>query len=130
VASPHNAPGIVQIAQGLGEHIGRYAELAETLAQAEFIVCGNDHGGHGLTAKPKENFGSSAQAALINSSKTWFSASYGEEGTLSAQTFHFFFTALHLKSRNEYLLGEKPTRRNRQGIRVTIWLVQRAFRWR
>ena len=49
--------GVVQIAHGLGEHIGRYAELAETLAQAEFVVYGNDHRGHGLTAKRPNSFG-------------------------------------------------------------------------
>src|SRR5438046_8886169 len=49
--------GVVQIAHGLGEHIGRYAELAETLTQAEFVVYGNDHRGNGLTAKPSGSFG-------------------------------------------------------------------------
>jgi len=49
--------GVVQIAHGLGEHVGRYAQLAETLAQAEFVVYGNDHRGHGLTAKPSDSFG-------------------------------------------------------------------------
>src|SRR5438270_12169994 len=49
--------GVIQIAHGLGEHIGRYAELAQTLADAEFVVYGNDHRGHGLTAKPSESFG-------------------------------------------------------------------------
>jgi alpha-beta hydrolase superfamily lysophospholipase len=49
--------GVVQIAHGLGEHMGRYAELAETLVQGEFVVYGNDHRGHGLTAKPSGNFG-------------------------------------------------------------------------
>src|SRR5262249_5021138 len=49
--------GVVQIAHGLGEHIGRYAELAETLVHREFVVYGNDHRGHGLTAKPAGNFG-------------------------------------------------------------------------
>src|SRR6266496_1726654 len=49
--------GVVQIAHGLGEHSGRYAELAETLTQAEFVVYGNDHRGHGLTAKPSGSFG-------------------------------------------------------------------------
>ena len=49
--------GVIQIAHGLGEHIGRYTELAETLAQAEFVVYGNDHRGHGLTAKPAGSFG-------------------------------------------------------------------------
>ena len=49
--------GVVQIAHGLGEHIGRYAELAQTLADAKFVVYGNDHRGHGLTAKPPNSFG-------------------------------------------------------------------------
>jgi alpha-beta hydrolase superfamily lysophospholipase len=52
-----NIRGVVQIAHGLGEHMGRYAELAETLVQREFLVYGNDHRGHGLTAKPAGNFG-------------------------------------------------------------------------
>jgi alpha-beta hydrolase superfamily lysophospholipase len=56
--SGHHEPrGVVQIAHGLGEHMGRYAQLAETLAQAEFVVYGNDHRGHGLTAKPSDSFG-------------------------------------------------------------------------
>ncbi len=53
----HNVRGVVQIAHGLGEHIGRYAELAETLVRGEFVVYGNDHRGHGLTAKPTGSFG-------------------------------------------------------------------------
>jgi alpha-beta hydrolase superfamily lysophospholipase len=43
--------GIVQIAHGLGEHMGRYAELADTLVDQGFAVYGNDHRGHGLTAR-------------------------------------------------------------------------------
>jgi alpha-beta hydrolase superfamily lysophospholipase len=53
----HQPRGVIQIAHGLGEHIGRYAELAETLTQAEFVVYGNDHRGHGLTAEPTGSFG-------------------------------------------------------------------------
>src|SRR5258708_1143689 len=53
----HEPRGVVQIAHGLGEHIGRYEELVETLIRAEFVVSGNDHLGHGLTAKPSEKFG-------------------------------------------------------------------------
>jgi alpha-beta hydrolase superfamily lysophospholipase len=52
-----NVRGVVQIAHGLGEHIGRYAELAEKLVKAAFVVYGNDHRGHGLTAKPSGSFG-------------------------------------------------------------------------
>jgi len=49
--------GVIQIAHGLGEHIGRYAELAEVFVEDEFAVYGNDHRGHGLTAKPSDSFG-------------------------------------------------------------------------
>src|SRR5215831_4238946 len=49
--------GVVQIAHGLGEHMGRYAELAEKLVAVDFVVYGNDHRGHGLTAKPSGSFG-------------------------------------------------------------------------
>ena len=42
--------GIVQIAHGLGEHIGRYVALIEYLVQAGLVVHGNDHRGHGRTA--------------------------------------------------------------------------------
>jgi alpha-beta hydrolase superfamily lysophospholipase len=53
----HEPRGIVQIAHGLGEHIGRYAELAGSLAEDEFVVYGNDHRGHGLTANSSNSFG-------------------------------------------------------------------------
>jgi len=49
--------GVVQIAHGLGEHMGRYAELAKVLVEDELVVYGNDHRGHGLTAKPSGSFG-------------------------------------------------------------------------
>ena len=54
---PQKVRGVIQIAHGLGEHMGRYAELAETLLKDEFAVYGNDHRGHGLTAKPSGSFG-------------------------------------------------------------------------
>jgi len=53
----HRARGIVQIAHGLGEHVGRYSELAEKLVGEGFVVFGNDHRGHGLTAAPSHSFG-------------------------------------------------------------------------
>lgn len=60
----HKIRGIVQIAHGLGEHIGRYTKLAETLVSAEFVVYGNDHRGHGLTAKPRGSFGDFGQSGF------------------------------------------------------------------
>src|SRR6266699_12705 len=55
--NPHHVRGVVQIAHGLGEHIGRYGELADILVRDGFVVYGNDHRGHGLTAKPSGSFG-------------------------------------------------------------------------
>jgi alpha-beta hydrolase superfamily lysophospholipase len=37
--------------------MGRYQELAEKLVEGKFVVYGNDHRGHGLTAKPSDSFG-------------------------------------------------------------------------
>src|SRR6267154_6639617 len=53
----HEVRGVVQIAHGLGEHTGRYAALAEILVRGHFVVYGNDHRGHGLTAKGSGSFG-------------------------------------------------------------------------
>jgi alpha-beta hydrolase superfamily lysophospholipase len=49
--------GIVQIAHGMGEHIGRYVGLIEALVGAGLTVYGNDHRGHGRTATSAANFG-------------------------------------------------------------------------
>lgn len=35
--------GILQIAHGLGEHTGRYAELITVLQEAGLVVYGDDH---------------------------------------------------------------------------------------
>lgn len=41
---------ILQISHGMCEYIGRYREFAEFMAQHGFVVCGNDHLGHGKTS--------------------------------------------------------------------------------
>lgn len=51
------ARGIVQIAHGMGEHMGRYSELITVLREASFIVYANDHRGHGRTAVKREQLG-------------------------------------------------------------------------
>jgi alpha-beta hydrolase superfamily lysophospholipase len=53
----HRVRGVIQIAHGLGEHMGRYAQLAEKFVHGEFVVYGNDHRGHGLAARPSGTFG-------------------------------------------------------------------------
>src|SRR5499425_572373 len=51
------ARGVVQIAHGMGEHIGRYAGTIEALVSAGLTVYGNDHRGHGRTAPNAAHFG-------------------------------------------------------------------------
>ena len=43
--------GVVQLTHGMGEHILRYGHLAEVLTDAGFLVQGQDHRGHGATAR-------------------------------------------------------------------------------
>ena len=42
--------GIVQLVHGFGEHSRRYFHMIVALMDAGFIVCANDHVGHGATA--------------------------------------------------------------------------------
>ncbi|MGG1675964.1 lysophospholipase [Neobacillus sp. NRS-1170] len=48
---------IVQIAHGMAEHIERYDAFAKELISHNFIVYGNDHRGHGETAKLNNSSG-------------------------------------------------------------------------
>ena len=59
---------VVQIAHGMGEHIGRYAGLIDALVSAGVTVYGNDHRGHGSTApSPSQlsDFGSGGFDLLV-----------------------------------------------------------------
>src|SRR5215470_3074601 len=49
--------GVVQIAHGMGEHIGRYSGVIEALASSGLTVYGNDHRGHGHTAVSPTSLG-------------------------------------------------------------------------
>ena len=49
--------GVVQIAHGMGEHVGRYAETIGVLVSAGLTVYGNDHRGHGHTAPDAAHVG-------------------------------------------------------------------------
>lgn len=49
--------GIFQIAHGISEHIDRYDDFAHFLAKAGYIVCGNDHLGHGKSVDSTDDFG-------------------------------------------------------------------------
>jgi alpha-beta hydrolase superfamily lysophospholipase len=55
---PAGAPrGIVQLTHGMGEHLLRYGHLATTLADAGFLVQGQDQRGHGATAPSEDALG-------------------------------------------------------------------------
>ena len=49
--------GVVQIAHGMGEHIGRYVSLVKVLVESGLVVYGNDHRGHGLSAPSRKYLG-------------------------------------------------------------------------
>ena len=51
---PH---AVLQIAHGMQEHILRYDAFARFLAERGFLVVGNDHLGHGRTAKDASDLG-------------------------------------------------------------------------
>jgi alpha-beta hydrolase superfamily lysophospholipase len=44
------ARAVVQIAHGMGEHMGRYADTVDAMVAAGLTVYANDHRGHGLSA--------------------------------------------------------------------------------
>src|SRR5882724_10856062 len=49
--------GLLQIAHGMGEHIGRYQTLIVAVEHAGLFVYGNDHRGHGRTARSPSELG-------------------------------------------------------------------------
>lgn len=49
--------GVIQIAHGVSEHIGRYDHFARFLAENGFVVCGNDHLGHGKSVYSDDELG-------------------------------------------------------------------------
>ncbi len=53
--------GVFQIAHGVCEHIGRYDDFARFLASNGFVVCGNDHIGHGKSVECEEDLGFTAE---------------------------------------------------------------------
>ena len=55
---PRDKPrGVIQLVHGLGCHSGRYRYMAQKLCEAGFLVCANDHIGHGKTAQHSNTFG-------------------------------------------------------------------------
>lgn len=49
--------GVVQLAHGMVDHVGRYTALAEYLVGEGFVFAGNDHLGHGKSVATPDDFG-------------------------------------------------------------------------
>jgi alpha-beta hydrolase superfamily lysophospholipase len=49
--------GVVQIVHGMSEHVGRYEDMAQFMTQYGYVVVGDDHLGHGLTAVTEKELG-------------------------------------------------------------------------
>jgi alpha-beta hydrolase superfamily lysophospholipase len=49
--------GAVQLTHGMGEHVLRYEDLAQALTARGIVVYGQDHRGHGATARSDQEFG-------------------------------------------------------------------------
>jgi len=61
--------GIVQLTHGMGEHVRRYDPLADALTAVGFVVVGQDHRGHGATARTAADLGrigSTGWTELVN----------------------------------------------------------------
>ena len=55
---PDKTPrGVVQIIHGIAEHIGRYDHFARFLNERGFVVCADDHMGHGLSVEKGGTYG-------------------------------------------------------------------------
>ena len=49
--------GVVQISHGMTDYVGRYKNLADALCKLGYVVCGNDHLGHGDSVACADDFG-------------------------------------------------------------------------
>lgn len=49
--------GIVQLVHGMSEHVVRYAHFAKFLVESGFVVCANDHVGHGESVSDAQDLG-------------------------------------------------------------------------
>jgi alpha-beta hydrolase superfamily lysophospholipase len=64
---------IVQVVHGFGDHSRRYFHLILELNEAGFVVCADDHAGHGKTAHDSDtwgDFGSKGYLTTIEDEKT------------------------------------------------------------
>ena len=62
-APENSAPkAVLQLVHGISEHIGRYDHFARYMADHGYLVCAEDHLGHGYTPEDPEDLGYTADA--------------------------------------------------------------------
>lgn len=57
VPSDNNIRGVVQIAHGMMDYVGRYTLMAEYFTAAGYVLAGNDHLGHGDSVSTPDDYG-------------------------------------------------------------------------
>lgn len=57
IPSDNNIKGVVQIAHGMMDYIGRYRLVAQALCAEGYALAGNDHLGHGDSVSTTEDYG-------------------------------------------------------------------------
>ena len=57
IPSDNNIKGVVQIAHGMMDYVGRYRLVAQALCAEGYALAGNDHLGHGDSVSTSEDYG-------------------------------------------------------------------------
>lgn len=65
IYAPSEPRAILQISHGMCEYLERYEAHAKFFAERGFVVCGNDHKGHGHSAKRSEELGYTGSADTL-----------------------------------------------------------------
>lgn len=61
-----SARGVIQLAHGMIDYVGRYKDMADYLAKEGFILAGNHHLGHGKSVKSESEFGYFAKSGGVD----------------------------------------------------------------
>lgn len=65
IYAPENPKAVIQLSHGMCEYVERYAPHAEFFVSQGFVFAGNDHLGHGDTAKTPDDLGYTVSADCL-----------------------------------------------------------------
>jgi alpha-beta hydrolase superfamily lysophospholipase len=95
---------VVQIAHGMGEHIGRYVGLIEALVSVGVTVYGNDRRGHGHTAASAAQFGDFGEGGFDSLVEDMFRLSRIAKGDHPGQPFILLGHSMGSFAAQQYVL--------------------------